>query len=221
MGVSVVGLTMLVIRVAFGRVQAPSPSQGVCSNPPTVSNVSLEAYSGVWYEIGSTALVKARIERDLICATARYSVIPDGDLAGSIRVRNEGYNIRTGEFAHAIGTATVVSPGRLEVKFFPGAPGGDYRIIYLSGKAEDKYNVAIVYSCDESVPGGSQSLFILSREPELDDEDDDDDDYDDDDETLSRLLNFVRDLGIVFEPNNEFILTPQDPITCGRNGYDD
>lgn len=109
---------------------------------------------GVWYEIGSIVFVKVRIECDLICVIVWYLVILDGDFVGFIWVCNEGYNIRIGEFVYVIGIVMVVSFGWLEVKFFFGVFGGDYCIIYLLGKVEDKYNVVIVYSCDESVLGG-------------------------------------------------------------------
>jgi apolipoprotein D and lipocalin family protein len=172
--------------------------------------VNLEAYSGVWYEIGSTAIIKSRTEADLVCITARYSVISSGNLTGAVRVRNEGYNTSSGEFATIIGYASVVGQGRLGVSFFPGAPPADYRIIYLTGNAEDKYETAIVYSCEED-QGGFQSLYVLSRKPKLDDED----------ESVQKLLAFAANQGIVLEPNNQFVLTPQDSITCGRHYHEE
>jgi len=102
-----------------------------------------------------------------------------------------------------VGYASVVSTGRLAVTFFPGAPPGDYRIIYLTGTPEEKYETAVVYSCAGNL--GFQSLYILSRKPELEDE------------SIEAILEFAREQGIVLEPDNQLVLTPQDPITCGRN----
>lgn len=164
----------------------------------------------MWYEIGSTALIKARTESSLVCITARYSLIPSGNEAGQVRVRNEGYNTTSGELSSIVGSASAVAPGRLGVSFFPGAPASDYRIIYLSGSAEERYDTAIIYSCDDSGSdtNGFQSVYVLSRKPTLDE-----------DESLQSLLAFVAAQGIVLEENNQFVLTPQDDITCGRN-YD-
>lgn len=183
--------------------RAPAPS--TCPNPKT-SEVDLEAYSGTWYEIGSTAQFKARSEKDLACVTARYSVIPDGELAGKVRVRNGGYNISSGTDTFIIGYASVVSRGRLAVTFFPGAPAGDYRVIYLQGKAKNGYEVAIVYSCADTNAGISQGLFILSRTPTLPRT-----------HRVEDLLDYVSDQGIDLETANKLVLTSQDPIICGRN----
>nr|CAH58720.1 lipocalin-like protein [Physcomitrium patens] len=187
----------VVVCFAGGADARRSLLQTTCANP-ALPNVDLPSYLGVWYEIGSTALIKSFTEQNLACITARYSLIE----ANTIRVRNEGYNTSSGEFSTILGTATVTNR-TLTVSF--GGPVADYRIIYVSGEAREKYETAIVYSCDGEA-GGFQSLYVLSRKPQLDD-----------DTPLPDLLTFAASQGITLEPNNQLVLTPQDAITCGRN----
>lgn len=177
--------------------------QATCPNP-VLPDVNLPAYLGVWYEIGSTALIKTRTENSLACITARYSLIQSGPNAQSIRVRNEGYNTSSGEYSTVIGTASVTGRS-LRVSFPPG-PEADYRIIYLKGDAADRYDTAVVYSCDAGQTGGFQSLYILSRKPSLDS-----------DESVAGIIEYARTQGITLEATNQFVLTDQDAITCGRN----
>ena len=174
-----------------------------CPNP-VLPDVNLPAYLGVWYEIGSTALIKARTERSLACITARYSLIESGPDAQRIRVRNEGYNTSSGEYATIIGIASVVGRA-LQVSFPPG-PAADYRTLSLKGDAAARYDTAVVYSCDAGQPGGFPSLYILSRKPSLDD-----------DESVAGILEDAEKQGITLEATNQFVLTTQDAITCGRN----
>ena len=182
-------------------VSSPVPSP-VCPNPK-LANVVVQAYQGVWYEIGSTARFKNVQETDLICTTARYSIIPDGADAGKVRVRNVGYHISSGKDVLGVAIASVKSPGRFAVSF-GGGPPGDYRILYLRGEPKSGYKIAIVYSCEDTF-GFQQGLFILSRKPILPHR------------TVRKLLEMVSDMGIAFEPDNGLVLTTQDPISCGRN----
>jgi apolipoprotein D and lipocalin family protein len=166
-----------------------------CPNP-VLPDVDLPAYLGVWYEIGSTAQIKTRTEGSLACNTARYSLIQ----SGPIRVRNEGYNTSSGQYSTVVGVATVT--GRTLRVAFPPGPSADYRIVYLKGDAKDRYHTAVVYSCD---PGWFQALYILSRKPHLDS-----------DESVDAILQYAKTQGITLEATNQFVLTDQDAITCGR-----
>ena len=165
-------------------------------------DVDYEAYSGVWYQIGSTALIKAITEVDVACTTGRYSVIPDGANKGDIRVHVESYNISSG-VASAFAALATFNGKKLALQF-PGAPAAtDYRIIYLGGSAKHKYKTAVTYSC---APGQIQGLSILSRKPTLDKK-----------ETVEGLVKIAASKGIKLEANNQFVHTVQDAITCGRN----
>jgi apolipoprotein D and lipocalin family protein len=197
-GVMVVAI-MVVCCGGTGAAAGRSLLQSTC--PSQLPDVNLPAYLGVWYEIASTALFKARIEANLACITARYSLMPDGK---TIRVRNEGYNQSSGEIYTVIGMASVT--GRTLRVSFQREPPGDYRIIYIKGDVADRYKTAVVYSCDSGQAGDFQSLYILSRTPSLDK-----------DESVSGIIEFVRTQGITLEPSNQFVLTDQGSITCGRN----
>jgi len=129
-------------------------------------------------------------------------VIDSGANINDIRLRIDSYNTSSGELTSLIGLATV--NGRKLSLQFPGVPTpSDYRIIYLSGDAKDKYKTAMTYSC---TPGAIQSINILSRKPKLDS-----------DETVQGLIQYASSVGITLEANNQFVETVQDPITCGRN----
>lgn len=185
-------------EVLAGRSLLQSAS---CPNP-TLPDVNLPAYAGVWYQIGSTALLKSTQEANLICTTGRYTVIDSGANINKIRVRLDSYNTSSGEPTALVGLATV--NGRKLALQFPGVPTpSDYRIIYLGGDANDKYKTSMVYSC---TPGSIQSINILSRKPSLSS-----------DETIPGLIQRARDLNITLEANNQFVYTVQDPISCGRN----
>jgi len=193
----------MVVCLGGGAEARRSLLQATCPNP-VLPDVNLPAYLGVWYEIGSTALIKTRTESGLACITARYSLIESGPNAQSIRVRNEGYNTSSGEFSAITGIASVA--GRALRVTFPPGPAADYRIIYLKGEVAERYKTAVVYSCDAGQTGGFQSLYILSRHPTLED-----------DESVAEILEYARTQGITLEATNQFVLTAQDAITCGRN----
>jgi apolipoprotein D and lipocalin family protein len=169
---------------------------------PALPDVNLTAYQGVWFQIGSTALLKSITETNLVCTTGRYSIITSGPDTNAIRLHIDSYNTSSGQYIATVGLASVV--GRQLSLQFPGAPSpSDYRIIYLGGDAEEKYKTAVTYSCS---PGAIQSINILSRKPTLSDG-----------ESVAKLMAFASSVGITLEANNQFVETVQDPIICGRN----
>lgn len=169
---------------------------------PALPDVNLAAYAGVWYQIGSTALMKSIAEQNLACTTGRYSVIDSGANVNDIRLRIDAYNTSSGEYSSLVGLATV--NGRKLALQFPGSSTpSDYRIIYLSGDVNDKYKTAVTYSC---TPGAIQTVNILSRKPSLDS-----------DESIQGLLQYAASQNITLEANNQFVPTVQDKVTCGRN----
>ncbi len=122
---------------------------------PTVDEVDLERYAGLWYEI---ARLPNRFERDLKCVTAEYTLREDG----KIQVTNRGVNVNDpSDRSEANGTARVPDdqfPGQLRVVFF-WPFGGDYYIIEL----DHDYQHALIGSPDR------EYLWILARDSKLED----------------------------------------------------
>lgn len=138
-----------------------------CSSTPdhppleTVDRVDLNRYMGKWYEI---ARLPAWFQRGCVDATAEYEFMDDG----RVSVINSCLDGK-GNRDEAKGIARVVDPetnaklkvsfGNWFVRLLSRITEGDYWIIYL----EPDYSVAIVATPNRDY------LWILSREPEMDD----------------------------------------------------
>lgn len=108
-----------------------------------------EKYLGNWFEI---ARKDFKYERGLNNTTAEYTLNKDG----TIRVRNQGYNVKEMKWTQAIGKAKFAggeSEARLKVSFFGPFYSG-YNVIAI----DDEYRYALV--AGESL----KYLWILSRE---------------------------------------------------------
>lgn len=136
----------------------------------TVANVSLERYSGVWYEI---ARFPHSFEKGLVGVTATYTILPNG----KIEVLNQGFKgSLEGKQSKAKAWAKIPNPsepGRLKVYFF-WPFGADYLILHLD---EENYSYALVGSSSPNY------LWILSRTPQMADE------------TYSSLVSKAKDMG--------------------------
>lgn len=147
---------------------------------PTVDEVSLDRYAGLWYEV---ARLPFFFERDCKCVTAEYG-LTDKDY---ITVKNSCVKITSGKLKVAEGRAWPVAGSgnsRLKVSFFRPFKG-DYYIIEL---AED-YSHALVGSPDRG------TLWILARNRELPAN------------VIEQLTARARELGF---PASELIWTVQD-----------
>ena len=115
-----------------------------------LENFNSEKYLGKWYEI---ARIDNRFEKNLINATAEYSLNEDG----SIKVVNKGYDKIKNKEKTAEGKAKIIDNGLLKVYFIPFF-GGDYNVLYV----DNDYQYA-------AVGGGTENyLWILSREQTMD-----------------------------------------------------
>lgn len=111
-----------------------------------------EKYLGKWYEI---ARKDFKFERNLSNTTAEYSLNDNG----TIKVNNQGYNTKKGEWVQAIGKAKFVRENniaRLKVSFFGPFYSG-YNVIAI----DDEYKYALV--AGESL----KYLWILSRDIDI------------------------------------------------------
>lgn len=118
----------------------------------TVKTLDLNNYLGTWYEL---ARFDHSFERGLQEVMTFYELREDG----KIDVINSG--IKNGKYKVAYGKAKLTDEtGVLRVSFF-GPFYSDYRVLML----DDDYEYALV--------GGKNDkyLWILSRNPELEDED--------------------------------------------------
>ena len=111
-----------------------------------------ERYLGKWYEI---ARKDFKYERDLSNTTAEYSLNDNG----TIKVDNQGYNTKKGEWTQALGKAKFVREeniAMLKVSFFGPFYSG-YNVIAI----DDEYRYALVAG------KSPKYLWILSRETNI------------------------------------------------------
>lgn len=115
----------------------------------TVSELDLNKYSGLWYEIER---FPNSFEKGLKSVTAEYQLMDNG----KIKVINSGFNTEKNKRKETVGKAYVPNkskPGEIKVTFF-WPFYGDYNVLFL----DEEYKYALV---------GSKSrkyAWILSRE---------------------------------------------------------
>ncbi len=118
-----------------------------------VPALDLDRYLGRWYE---TARYQHSFEKNIVGATAEYSLLPDG----RVQVVNSGFK-KTLDGAYTSVKAVAwrpdaSKPGALKVKFF-GLFTSDYLVFGLA----DDYSWAVVGNNDRKF------LWFLTREPEV------------------------------------------------------
>jgi apolipoprotein D and lipocalin family protein len=122
--------------------------------PTVVNTVDLNKYAGKWYEI---ARLPNFFERKLKCASATYTLRPDG----KITVLNAGnYIDDPKKRTSTTGVAWIPdknSPAKLKVRFF-WPFSGDYWIMYL----DKDYRYVLVGDPD------AKYLWILARDKTMD-----------------------------------------------------
>lgn len=113
-----------------------------------------ERYLGVWYEV---ARYPVRFEAGCVGVTAEYGLREDGLLS----VLNICRNLDGSERSRIEGTAEIVGPGRLKVRF-PSVPlvAADYWVLWT----DESYRTAVV-----GAPSG-RAGWILNRDPDIPDD---------------------------------------------------
>lgn len=146
-------LKKLLGAVAFSFILASCGEipQGV----EPVADFDLNQYVGKWYEI---ARLDHRFERGLEKVTATYTIADDG----TVRVENRGFAKNKQKWKDAVGKARFADQkniGHLEVSFF-GPFFGSY-VVFELDQANYQYSF---------VTGGANTLWLLSRTPQVSDE---------------------------------------------------
>ena len=129
---------------------------GVPKNVDPVKPVSVERYTGTWYEI---ARMDHSFERGLSQVTATYTLRDDG----GINVLNRGYNAEKSEWKQAEGKAYFVDDknvGHLKVSFF----GPFYASYVIFGLDRQDYQWSFVTSYN------AEYVWLLARSPTVSDE---------------------------------------------------
>jgi len=147
-----------------------------------VDGFDINKYTGTWYEI---ARYPHRFEKNLSNVTATYTL----NQKGYVEVLNRGFNTVSGEWKDAAGKAYFkkdISLGLLKVTFF-WPFYGEYKIIRLD---KENYSHVVITSSRFNY------LWILSREPQLDQE------------VQFELLNYVENLGF---DRSRIIMVDQSP----------
>lgn len=140
---------MLIITIIMAGFLSGSSTNDL----PTVEQVDINKYAGLWYEI---ARLPNSFEKGLECVTANYSLKTNG----KIQVLNKGYSAKKGDYKSSKGTAWRPNedyPGRLKVSFF-WPFSGNYYIIAL----DKEYSYALVGDPSRKY------LWVLARTKELD-----------------------------------------------------
>jgi apolipoprotein D and lipocalin family protein len=140
-------IIMFITMILMGTAYSQKPLS-------VVSEVDLNRYKGLWYEI---ARLPNYFERKLKCTSATYNLREDG----KITVINQGnYITEPQKSTSSKGVAWVPdknSPAKLKVQFF-WPFSGDYWIMYL----DKEYRYVLVGDPD------LKYLWILSREKNMD-----------------------------------------------------
>jgi apolipoprotein D and lipocalin family protein len=154
-----------------------------CPNPPVVQNFNVKAYTGLWYEIASSALQHGVFERNCYCSTAQYEIVN----ATTVSVVNTcAYGSPTNARVEVIGNAYVTDPSqpaKLAVEFnssfIPSFAKAPYWVLDVG----TTYSYALVWSCENLFSDWDlENAFVLSRNPTIDS-------Y-----TYSKLLNKLQAL---------------------------
>ena len=126
-----------------------------CKNHPplsTVSQVELERYAGLWYEVAS---FPARFQRGCTCTTAEYTLMEGYVKVENYCKRDKGRSGITGKAFPVKGSNNA----RLKVQFF-----WPFRAPYYIIALADDYSWAVVGTPSRKY------LWMLSRTPVIDDD---------------------------------------------------
>jgi apolipoprotein D and lipocalin family protein len=149
---------VIVLLAVASRAQA-APKRECPPIPPTVSELDLAQYGGVWYQ--SEGVPQFFQPEGTECITANYGLYENGT---AITVWNTGLKPGFQEFDEICGKAVVADPnmpGELIVSFETIAFPATEPNYFILGTDYDNY--AAVYSCTDSLFGPGLTGWILTR----------------------------------------------------------
>lgn len=153
---------ILLLKCSIFSAQVPAFGKCPEVDVAVANNFDLEKYLGLWYEAEKYPFV---FEVAGKCITATYGKMENGDVS----VVNRQINRFTGNEGKVSGTAAVVSPGKLSVKFTSlPSPANSLEANYWVLDT-DYTTFSVVYSCRDL--GGLMSgkmVWILTREKNAD-----------------------------------------------------
>ncbi|XP_073846742.1 apolipoprotein D-like [Musca autumnalis] len=148
------------LLIVLGAIIVGSSGQvvypGACpENIKTVESLDLQKYLGSWYEY---AKYPVYFESEGKCVTAKYTLNADN----TVKVENSLVNEKSNVYENIIGSASVVAPGKLLVKF-PVSPAYNVSSNYWVLDT-DYENYATVYSCTPLTNESHATIvWILTR----------------------------------------------------------
>uniref|UniRef100_A0A1I8PPQ0 Apolipoprotein D n=1 Tax=Stomoxys calcitrans TaxID=35570 RepID=A0A1I8PPQ0_STOCA len=153
---TLVAMALVAMTHSTGVSGQVTSAQCCPTNIEVVPNFDIPQYMGTWYEYAKYPTI---FEGDGVCVKAEYTLQNDGVVA----VKNSQVNAKNGSADEIVGTATVVSNGKLLVKF-PFSPSfnavSNYWVLDT-----DYCTYSVVYSCqDIDNQQSSTSVWILTRE---------------------------------------------------------
>lgn len=141
----------------FVGLSFASVSQAASLIPQVAAEVDLGSFLGRWYEVAST---KPFFQRDCVCVTADYSLLPNETVEVVNGCRRSDPSAELTEVV--LNARTTKNPAKLKVGFGPfPAPFSNYWIVDLA----DDYRYAVISTIRRS------PVWILSRTPEIDAQD--------------------------------------------------
>ncbi|KAL4506580.1 hypothetical protein ABPG72_000151 [Tetrahymena utriculariae] len=147
---------LIVLLAYLACTLAVDGNKGACQTGKyTDVNVDWNRYLGRWYNV---AVSKSFRYSDITdkCTLANYSLNDDG----TIKVDNQAIK-SNGSLNKALGTAQIVAPGHLKVKFSVFQPvGGNYEIVYI----DDDYSIVTVVGCNGLGFLGYSDVWVLARD---------------------------------------------------------
>jgi len=160
-------------------------------------------FQGQWWEIQVSRYFTERLDPKLTCVNANYE-FADGEVSvANCGTEENGDNFCQNAVARAQEGGVT---GAFEVSFSPNV-WGQYHVLRTTGSAEDGYETAIVYGCDQFGEYISSTIFVLSRSPEMSQAE------------IQENIDFMREIGITNDNGALDLITRMNGCNEGSNTF--